>query len=597
MNLVRALWKAALIAFIASSYVEGKKKVYLAQKERKGLTHRAPVPVPTTVQQFKPVPLFVMLPLDTVHEEGGKSFLREPEVLRRDLMRLQRAGVQGVMVDVWWGIVERDGPGKYDWSAYMELVKMVAELRMKLQAVMSFHQCGGNIGDACFIPLPKWVLEIGDFNPNIFYTDMSLNRNREYVSLGADEEKIFYGRSPLDMYEDFMHSFATTFAHFIPNVVIEAQIGLGPAGELRYPSYPLAFWNFPGVGQFQCYDKYMRRDLIRAAVRAKKPEWGLTWPPHADQVGNYNYSSEHTEFFKDDGLWQTEAGAFFLEWYSNSLLRHGDKVLARARRAFKSTNILLAAKVAGIHWGSKTKSHAPELTAGYFNTCKRDGYKPIAEMFAKHRVMFDFTCLEMKNEDLPDWARSAPVDLVEHTRRAADRAGCLYAGENALPRFDRQGFEQIIRQCAHRSGSIASFTYLRLGEHMMDSEHNWLEFVRFAKEMQIGCNIRTWNAPPRSRQSRRVVDTHVHIPESSLSSIFEFGGTQLYTPAGAPTKTSSPDALVTGDLPEPRVPRVRPGVQAGTTAGRNGVPNQGKQTIHMLPKVSTPVLTGERFVL
>ncbi len=34
---------------------------------------------------------------------------------------------------------------------------------------------------------------------------------------------------------------------------------MGPAGELRYPSYPEGDgrWRFPGVGEYQCYDKYM----------------------------------------------------------------------------------------------------------------------------------------------------------------------------------------------------------------------------------------------------------------------------------------------------------------------------------------------------
>jgi beta-amylase len=37
----------------------------------------------------------------------------------------------------------------------------------------------------------------------------------------------------------------------------EIQVGMGPAGELRYPSYPEAngTWSFPGIGEFQCYDK------------------------------------------------------------------------------------------------------------------------------------------------------------------------------------------------------------------------------------------------------------------------------------------------------------------------------------------------------
>jgi hypothetical protein len=37
---------------------------------------------------------------------------------------------------------------------------------------------------------------------------------------------------------------------------------MGPAGELRYPSYPLSQWQWPGIGAFQCYDKFMRCDLM-----------------------------------------------------------------------------------------------------------------------------------------------------------------------------------------------------------------------------------------------------------------------------------------------------------------------------------------------
>jgi len=30
-----------------------------------------------------------------------------------------------------------------------------------LQVVMSFHACGGNVGDNAQIPLPQWVLQVG----------------------------------------------------------------------------------------------------------------------------------------------------------------------------------------------------------------------------------------------------------------------------------------------------------------------------------------------------------------------------------------------------------------------------------------------------
>ena len=33
---------------------------------------------------------------------------------------------------------------------------------------MSFHECGGNVGDACDIPLPPWVISAGKQN-DAFY--------------------------------------------------------------------------------------------------------------------------------------------------------------------------------------------------------------------------------------------------------------------------------------------------------------------------------------------------------------------------------------------------------------------------------------------
>jgi len=522
--------------------------------------------------------------------------LKDPEILYEQLSELKKAGVEGVMVDVWWGIVEREGPGMYDWSAYMDLVQMVAGLGLKLQAVMSFHQCGGNIGDACFIALPKWVLAVGNENPDIFYTDAGLSRNIEYLSLGVDDEKLFDGlitgikRSPVDMYGDFMASFAKKFIKFMPHVITEAQIGMGPAGELRYPSYPLNQWQWPGIGQFQCYDQYLRKNLITAATKAKKPEYGLMFPPHYDLVGGYNHTAESTQFFKNEGgTWNTTEGDFFLKWYSDNLIKHGDRVLTRARRAFKSTGIHIAAKVAGIHWHYDSKSHAPELTAGYYNTVKRDGYADIAKMMASHKALFDFTCLEMRDRELPDWAFSRPVELVEQTMRAAHKHKAGYAGENALPRYDRCAYEQMLSQCTHEAlkadgtvkkgaapgSSINGFTYLRLGSNLLDQGRKWSEFSRFAQEMSSGFHFPRWGSIPQERQSRRgSVTQHLEIHvDQDVSKLMA-----MYTAEGK-KKPGRPGSIVGGGTPFSKVPRVTSGIQAGVRAGQNGRPLIPAQTV------------------
>jgi hypothetical protein len=60
-----------------------------------------------------------------------------------------------------WGICERHGPRQYDFKAYMELFKKARKHDLKVQAVMSFHAGGGNVGDgSCDIPLPPWVIKV-----------------------------------------------------------------------------------------------------------------------------------------------------------------------------------------------------------------------------------------------------------------------------------------------------------------------------------------------------------------------------------------------------------------------------------------------------
>lgn len=147
------------------------------------------------------------------------------------------------------------------------------------------------------IPLPRWVVEEIDQDPDLAYTDKHGRRNYEYVSLGCDTLPVLKGRTPVQVYSDYMRSFRDTFVDYLGDCIVvsysscftlcfshgvanelrvcmiwscisktlpllgwfvqEVQVGMGPAGELRYPSYPESngTWRFPGVGEFQCYDK------------------------------------------------------------------------------------------------------------------------------------------------------------------------------------------------------------------------------------------------------------------------------------------------------------------------------------------------------
>ncbi|GFZ15400.1 chloroplast beta-amylase [Actinidia rufa] len=330
------------------------------------------------------VPVFVMLPLDTISCGGN---LNKPRAMNASLMALKSAGIEGVMVDAWWGLVEKEGPMKYNWERYAELVKMAQKHGLKLQVVMSFHQCGGNVGDSC--------------------------------------RKI--------------------------------QVGMGPCGELRYPSYPESngTWRFPGIVG-----------------------------PH--DSGQYNQFPEDTTFFRRDGTWNNDYGQFFLEWYSGMLLEHGDRILAAANRIFQGTGAKLSGKVAGIHWHYRTRSHAAELTAGYYNTRHQDGYLSIARMMGKYGVVMNFTCMEMRDGEQSENASCSPEGLVRQVKKATKTAGTELAGENALERYDAGAYSQVLTTSRSDSGNgLSAFTYLRMNKRLFEGR-NWRHLVEFVRNMSEG---------------------------------------------------------------------------------------------------------------
>ncbi|KAL5988624.1 Beta-amylase 8 [Asimina triloba] len=123
-------------------------------------------------------------------------------------------------------------------------------------------------------------------------------------------------------------SFRTEFDHlFVEGLVSDVEIGLRASGELKYPSFPERMgWRYPGIGEFQCYDKYLQRNLRTAAKLCGHTfwAWGL------DSAGQYNSRSRETGFFSERGDYDNYYGRFFLNWYPQTLIEHADNVLSLA---------------------------------------------------------------------------------------------------------------------------------------------------------------------------------------------------------------------------------------------------------------------------
>lgn len=447
----------------AIRYVDASKRCHLYTRKLGFYKH--PPGVHCFAVKERVPDVFVMLPLDTLNLEGK---LTDPESLTRQLRLLHDLGVDGFMVDFWWGITE-PYPGRYNFKPYVTLIELAKEFQLKVQVVTSFHQCGGNVGDNCDIALPAFVREAND----IWYKDAQGVETREYISLFADDVAV-KGRTPIQMYGEWFAAFAMAFASDLGKTIINVMVGMGPSGELRYPAYPLNRWHFCGIGEFQCYDKHALGNLKSRAKAAGNEAWGIPLPP--SMVGHYNRTPLSTKFFTRG--FRSSRGKFFLEWYSSSLKAHASRVLSKARDSFEG-KVPFSGKVAGVHWWSHTVSRAAELTAGYYNTNLRNAYLEIAHTFKSAGASaLDFTCLEMRNLDPPKRCKSAPASLVQQVVRAVHTAGLQLIGENALTRYDDNAYNTIL---SYKS-KLAAFTYLSLTPELVSAK--WLSnFTRFVKMM------------------------------------------------------------------------------------------------------------------
>eukprot|EP01135_Chromosphaera_perkinsii_P007251 Nk52_evm59s745 gene=Nk52_evmTU59s745 len=494
-------------------------------------------------------PVYVMLPLDTIDNDGS---IADPAKLSFLLRKLKYGGVDGVMFDCWWGLVETE-PMKYDFSGYTQLIHMVAEVGLLAQVVMSFHKCGGNVGDSVDIPLPDWVINTGKSISGLFYEDRYGNVDFECLSLGADDAAAFPGgkegnlRTGIDLCRDFMRAFTEQFDNFLSaGIIKKISVGLGPCGELRYPSYQMDKWSYPGIGEFQCYDKNMQERLKVHAFDCGVPlNWGEGGP---ENCGHYNSKPSETEFFstydneeeifmndEDEtysetlpashesvryapkGPWDSEYGKFFLNWYSSELVLHGERIIKAGKEAFsKYAEIEMGAKVAGVHWWYNTDCHAAELTAGFYNTEYRNGYIAIAQMFKRHDVDFIFTCIEMKNskKDFHQAPFSAPASMVKQVFSTAMTTGCKFDGENALPRYDFGGYHQVLQMAKqYENFRLSGFTYLRLCDKLLlhddyfDMFTNY--FVRNMHKLEADCfksSARKWKVKEKHTDHSNCAD-------------------------------------------------------------------------------------------
>ncbi|XP_021727125.1 inactive beta-amylase 9-like [Chenopodium quinoa] len=423
------------------------------------------------------VNLFVGLPVDTVSRDNT---LNHERAITAGLKALKLMGVDGVELPVWWGIVEKDAMGKYDWSGYLAIAEMVHKLGLKLRVSLCFHA-----SQEPKIPLPTWVSQFGEADPSIYFTDRLGQQYKECLSLAVDDLPIFDSRSPIEVYQNFCESFKSTFSPFMGSTITGVTIGLGPDGELRYPSChdSASHNNHSGVGEFQCYDKYMLTYLKQYAEKMGKPMWGLGGP---HDVPSYNEPPCAKNFFKDNGgSWETPYGDFFLSWYSNQLISHGNRILSIALTVFGETPLIISGKLPLVHSWYKTQSHPSELTAGFYNTVNRDGYEEVIEVFGKNSCRIILPGLDLSDAREPNG--SSPQSLLAQIKDVCRVQGVGISGENLSLSKVTDGFSNIKSNLSEEDPIVDSFTYQRMGADFFSPKHfpMFTAFVRGVNQLDI----------------------------------------------------------------------------------------------------------------
>ncbi|WP_413289037.1 family 14 glycosylhydrolase [Bdellovibrio sp. HCB337] len=445
----------------------------------------------STFAQSREVSINIMGPLligDPV-DPSSPDHNDEWSEFERELIRAKQLGVQSVSTDIWWGLIEPQ-KGQFDWAYYDRLVQVIERVGLQWMPILSFHQLGGNVGDKGSIPIPRYVWAEGGADTwsennrrvsSLMFKSELGNYCREYVSFwGTDAMMPNYRR----VMEEFQR-------HFAPKarLISEINVSLGPAGELRYPSYNNHDGNaagFPYRGALQAYSgpailsfrtammkKYVTIEAVNSAWGFRLAEFNQIHPPNPELLKSQFYGSfeQFTPYGKD-----------FFDWYNESLVQHGKKMIKTAFEVFSGPgspmkNADLGAKMPGVHW-RVANDRLAELSAGLIRTSYNNwfadenayGYKDTMRVFDevadKKNFVMHFTAIEMADRDYEGDVKidSRAESLAAAVGRAARTKNIRLKAENALAGslYSEDAWWKMNN--AIRNFGYSGVTLLRLGD-------------------------------------------------------------------------------------------------------------------------------------
>lgn len=428
------------------------------------------------------------------------------------LKKMKKAGVQAVSTDIWWGVVAAN-EGQFNWEYYDKMVKHLKSAGLKWVAILSFHKCGGNAGDKdCYFPVPSWIWTKYIGKHSLVTNSTSLKYKSEQKQFSPEYVSAWGTRLVADDYVRFMTEFQSHFSSE-RQTLVEINISLGPAGELRYPSYNShdVGTGYPYRGGIQAYSdlavdsfrKFVSRRYGNSLAAVNR-----SWGSQLTQINQIFPPSDPgdappDQFFLRGGH-RTAYGKDFFEWYHQSLVEHGKFMLKTAVEVFNAptspfSGIDIGAKISGVHWRMASDRLA-ELTAGLIGADEENfrkgpdgktpvtaGYDSIVSVFAPNwghqpKVVLHFTCLEKGNfEDQDRSANSLAQTLVFWVASAADRQQVPIKGENALPMDEPGGWQNL--KNAIQYASYIGLTILRIGEINDYALDQYKDLINYARNL------------------------------------------------------------------------------------------------------------------
>ena len=162
------------------------------------------------------------------------------------------------------------GDNRFDWSYYDRVFRTITDAGLDIAPILSFHQCGGNVGDDYTSLLPSWLWTkyAGRTLDGIRIGPHGLQHRSEQGNWSPETVQGWADRLVANEYRDFTQAFTRHFEKATAATSSRSTCRSGPSGELRYPSYNShdTGSGYPTRGALQSYSPLAVRDLQDWAI-------------------------------------------------------------------------------------------------------------------------------------------------------------------------------------------------------------------------------------------------------------------------------------------------------------------------------------------